>query len=491
MRLGLTQSMRTEQRLVQSPQMIQAMQVLQMPLLELKDQVEQELQENVFLERKDEADGERPDNERAEAGRGESGAAAAEAPEPQPQPLEDRLQRECGAEIEQLEARLEPNWRLRPAIGSDDDEDRKLEALNNTPGRATSLPEYLMTQVRTQERDPELIRVVEHVVFSLDEDGRLAETAEQIAQQLLVPLPLVDEAVQVVRDLEPVGVGARDLRDCLLMQLDHLGFVRPLTRTIVERHLDDLAMNKLPKIAKETGASLEEIKESWEFLRTHCNPHPGAEFTGAASAGVVPDVLVEEVDGRFEVKTQRGSLPDLSISPVYRELLQKAKDDPRVYEYLRRKIEAAKWFIEAVHQRQNTIERVATEIVRRQEGFLRHGVQHLKPMKMQDIADAVHVHISTVSRAASGKYVQTPQGVFDMKRFFSSGTMSDAGDMVSQQAVKDTVKQIVDAEDKDNPLSDDQLVEELARRGVHIARRTVTKYRKALGIDSSTRRKRF
>jgi len=129
--------------------------------------------------------------------------------------------------------------------------------------------------------------------------------------------------------------------------------------------------------------------------------------------------------------------------------------------------------------------------VRRQEGFLRHGVQHLKPMKMQDIADAVHVHISTVSRAASGKYVQTPQGVFDMKRFFSSGTMSDAGDMVSQQAVKDTVKQIVDAEDKDNPLSDDQLVEELARRGVHIARRTVTKYRKALGIDSSTRRKRF
>jgi RNA polymerase sigma-54 factor len=144
-----------------------------------------------------------------------------------------------------------------------------------------------------------------------------------------------------------------------------------------------------------------------------------------------------------------------------------------------------------VHQRQNTIERVANEIVRRQEGFLRHGVQHLKPMKMQDIADAVHVHISTVSRATSGKFIQTPQGIFDMKRFFSSGTMSDAGDMVSQQAVKDTLKQIVDGEDKDNPLSDDQLVDELGKRGVHIARRTVTKYRKALGIDSSSRRKTF
>lgn len=475
MRLGLSQSLRTEQRLVQSPQMIQAMQVLQLPLMELKDQIEQELQENAFLERKDET---------------EAGEASTEAP-PQEQPIEDRLHRELSAELDQLEARLEPNWRMRQGSFTGDDEDKKLEALNNTPGRSTSLAEYLMTQVRTQESDPELVRVVEHVVFSLDHNGRLEETPEQIAQQLQVPIPLAEEAVQVVRDLEPIGVGARDLRDCLLMQLDHMTFVRPLTRRIVENHLDDLAMNKLPKIAKDTGASIEEIAESREFLRVHCNPHPGSEFSGQAPAGVVPDVLVEEVDGRFEVKTQRGSMPDLALSPVNRNLLQEARKDPKVYEWLRRKIEAAKWFIEALHQRQNTIERVATEIVRRQEGFLRHGVQHLKPMKMQDIADAVHVHISTVSRAVSGKYIQTPQGVFDMKRFFSSGTQSDSGDMVSQQAVKDTLKQIVDAEDKDNPLSDDHLVEELGKRGVHIARRTVTKYRKALGIDSSTRRRQF
>ncbi len=481
MRLGLTQSLRAEQRLVQSPQMIQAMQVLQLPLLELKDQIEQELQENVFLERKDESEGE-PDAPAAQPTSAESDG----------QPLEDRLHREFSEEIEQLEARLEPSWRQRLSpSGAMDEEERRFEALNNTPGRATSLPEYLMTQVRTQESDPELIRVVEHIVFSLDEDGRLAETAEQIAQQLLVPLPLAIEAVDLVRDLEPIGVGARDLRDCLLMQLDRLDFVRPLTRRLVEAHLDDLAMNRLPKIAKETGATIDEIKESWEFLRNHCNPHPGSEFTGEPPAGVTPDVVVDEVDGKFEVRSQRGAVPELSISPVYRNLLKEARSDPKVYEYLRRKIEAAKWFIESVHQRQNTIERIATEVVRRQEGFLRHGVQHLVPMKMQDIADAVHVHISTVSRATSGKYIQTPQGVFDMKRFFSGGTMSDSGDMVSQQAVKDTLKQIVDAEDKDNPLSDDQLVEELGKRGVHIARRTVTKYRKALGIESSSRRKHF
>ena len=325
----------------------------------------------------------------------------------------------------------------------------------------------------------------------MDEDGRLLDTAENFAQQLAVPLPLAKEAIEIVRDLEPTGVGARDLRDCLLMQLDHMQFVRPLTRRIVEDHLDDLAMNKLPKISKQTGASIEDIKESWEFLRFSCKPHPGSEFGADISTGVTPDIVIEEIDGKFEVKSQRGSLPDLAISPVYRNLLQEARNDPKVYDYLRKKIEAAKWFIEAVHQRQNTIERVATEIVRRQEGFLRHGVQQLKPMKMQDIADAVGVHISTISRATSGKFIQTPQGIFDMKRFFSSGTMSDDGAMVSQQAVKDTLRQIVDAEDKDQPHSDDQLVEALGERGIHIARRTVTKYRKALGIESSSRRRHF
>lgn len=458
--------------------MIQAMQVLQLPLIELKDQVEQELQENVFLERQEDTD-----RTAGTTGEGESTQT--------PEAYEDRLHREFSAEIDQLESRVEPSWRQHSSRYNADDEDKKFEALQNTPGRSTSLAEYLMTQVRTQESDPELLAVIEHIVFSLDLDGRLLETAESIAQQLSAPIPLSEEAIEIVRDLDPIGVGARDLRDCLTMQLDHLQFVRPLTRRIVENHLDDLAMNKLPKISKVTGASIEDIKESWEFLRFSCKPHPGSEFGADTATGVSPDVVIDEIDGRFEVKSQRGSLPDLAISPVYRNLLQEARNDPKVYDYLRRKIEAAKWFIEAVHQRQNTIERVATEIVRRQEGFLRHGVQQLKPMKMQDIADTVGVHISTISRATSGKYIQTPQGIFDMKRFFSSGTMSDDGAMVSQQAVKDTLRQIVNAEDKDQPFSDDQLVDALGDRGIHIARRTVTKYRKALGIGSSSRRRQF
>ena len=207
--------------------------------------------------------------------------------------------------------------------------------------------------------------------------------------------------------------------------------------------------------------------------------------------GVVPDVFVEERDGKFEVRTERGAIPELGISPVYRNLLKEARSDPKIYEYLRRKIDSAKWFIEAIHQRQNTIHRIAAEIVVRQEGFLRHGIRSLQPLKMQEVADKVGVHISTVSRAIAEKYIETPQGVFALRRFFTGGTVTDSGDMMSQPAVKESLREIVDKEDKNIPLSDDQLVEELGKRGIHIARRTVTKYRKALGIDSSSRRKVF
>src|SRR5690606_21591790 len=160
----------------------------------------------------------------------------------------------------------------------------------------------------------------------------------------------------IVRSLDPPGVGARDLKDCLLMQLDRMSYVRQLTRRVVESHLDDLAMNRIPKIAKETGASIEDVKESWAFIRDHLKPHPGAAFGESRNSTVNPDVLVDEVDGRFEVRTERGSIPELTLSPSYKNLLKEARSDPKVHEYLRRKIEAAKWFIEAVHQRQNTIQ---------------------------------------------------------------------------------------------------------------------------------------
>lgn len=481
MRLGLSQHLRTEQRLVQSPQMIQAMQILQTPLLELKDQIEQELQENVFLEVKEREEG---------AEDGDLNGQNHDDSKLDGPTIDDKLQSEFAQELDQLESRTE---RLSPPSRdfSAEDSDRRLEMLNNTPDTDGTLTDYLLMQVRMTDISENVFKVVEHVICSLDRDGRLSDTAEQIAGRLGVPVTLAADAIDLVRTLDPAGVAARDLRDCLLLQLDSLSYVRPLTKRLVENHLDDLAMNKLPKIAKDTGATIDEIKESWEFLRTHTNPHPGASFGHSMNATVVPDVVVEDVDGQFEVRTLRGSIPELSLSSIYRSLLKEARSDPKVYEYLRRKIDNAKWFIEAVHQRQNTIQQIASEVVKRQTGFLRQGIEHLRPMKMQDVADSVGVHISTVSRAVSGKYMQTPQGMLHMKRFFSGGTVTDSGKVVSQQAVKELLRKIVESEDKQNPYSDDQLVERLASDGVRIARRTVTKYRKALAIESSSRRKEF
>lgn len=488
MRLGLSQHLRAEQRLSQSPQMIQAMHILQKPMAELQDHIEQELQENVFLEVKEE-DSRDSNGERSGA---ESGAGSEGEQKGKEEPdSEKRLQDEFSRALDQLESRVDGSGNRKRTAAGEEEGERRLEALYNTPGPDISLAEHLLSQIRLQGHGEPLYSVIEHVVFSLDADARLKETAEEIAKELLIPLPLAQNAIDTVRSLEPAGVAAADLRDCLLMQLERLPYVRPLTHTLVEQHLNDLATNKLPRVAKATQASIEDIKDSLEFIRSHLNPHPGSRFAHSHNSVVIPDVLVEEVDGEFEVRTQRGSLPELSISPMYRKLLQEAKSDKSIYEYLKRKIEGARWFIEAVHQRQSTIQRIASEIVKRQQDFLREGVRSLRPMKMQDIADEVGVHISTVSRAISGKYIQTPQGIFDMKRFFSGGTLTEGGEMMSQQAVKDVLKEIIDNEDKSSPMSDDQLVEALKGKGVQIARRTVTKYRKVLGIESSTRRREF
>lgn len=458
--------------------MIQAMQILQCPMIELQDQIEQELQENVFLEVKEET----PPEQREDTSRPESSAEDGAG-------LDEKLEAQFSAELDQLEQRVDPA--SRAPRGSAEDADRRHEMLYNTADTSNSLSAHLLEQARMADLRAELFAVVEHVIYSLDGDGRLDESAEQIANDLLVPIPLAEEAIATVRGFEPVGMAAKNVTDCLLMQLDALGFGTPLTRLIVEHHIEDLALNKLPKIAKDRGATIDDIKDSLAFIREHLNPHPGSEFAETGAGVVTPDVVVDEVDGKYEVRALRGSIPELAISPQYRSMLKQARTDPKIYEYLRRKIEAAKWFIEAVHQRQSTIQRIASEVVARQNGFLRHGVQRLQPMKMQDVADAVGVHISTVSRAISGKYIQTPQGIMEMKRFFSGGTRTDDGQMISQRAVKEKLRAIVDAEDKAAPFSDDQLVDELQKHGIKIARRTVTKYRKALGLESSTRRKEY
>ncbi len=289
--------------------------------------------------------------------------------------------------------------------------------------------------------------------------------------------------------MEPRGVGARDLRECLLLQVTDDDPDAALQRTLIRDHLDDVKRNKLPRVAKAMGLEIAELYDLVHGL-ARFSTRPGAAYSGGPIRYIRPDVVVEWEDGEYCVRLINDYLPRIGLAPNVRKMLKEARNDPKVREYLKRKVDSAKWLIEAIAQRQSTLERVAKEIVKRQRDYLDFGVNHLRPLKMQEIADVLGIHVSTVSRAISDKHVQTPRGIVPLKFFFTGGTENEDGGIESRLSVKDRVRSLIDDEDKSKPYSDDQVAEELAKQyGLEIARRTVTKYRKALGIPSSRQRR--
>ncbi|HET6203764.1 MAG TPA: RNA polymerase factor sigma-54 [Planctomycetota bacterium] len=478
MKLGLHQSLRLEQRLLQSPQMIQAMQILQLPSLELRERVERELEENPFLE-----------------------VVEPEAPPPEEtRPSREELSID-GARLEVI-GRLERMLEERPPgpgaarhPGSNGEEDPHYDALLNAPDPHGTIADRLLPDLRSEEMTERERQIGEYILNCLDARGYLVAGLEEIVTGLAAELPdvTVEEVAAVlerVRRLGPPGIGARDLRECLLLQIERLGGRGDLERLLVERYLPDLANNRLPKIVRETGASLEEIKEAVAFLKT-LDPAPGAGLDAGRAAAIMPDVLVEELEGEFVVTLERGDLPPIRVSPDFRRFLEEAKVDRGAFELLKRKLESAKWLIEAIGQRESTLLRIAKEVVRRQRDFLEHGPSRLRPMRMQEIADAVGVHISTVSRAIKGKYMQTPRGIVEMRSFFTGGTEMETGEVESQTAIKERVRALVETEDARRPLSDEEIADRLREQGLAIARRTVTKYRRALGIRPSSVRRAY
>jgi RNA polymerase sigma-54 factor len=294
-----------------------------------------------------------------------------------------------------------------------------------------------------------------------------------------------------VQKLDPPGVAARDLRECLLLQLTPGMPHYEQLKTIVSNHLEDVAENRLPLIAKKTGYSIALIKEILEELHK-LNPKPGKDFGEAFVPNVTPDVFVDlDDDNKYVVRLEDGRTPSLFISPQYRRLLMDPATDANTREYIKRKINSAQWLIESIEQRRSTVTRVSQAIVDHQTEFLNKGPEFIEPLKMQQIADKVGVHVTTVSRAVDDKWIQTPRGIFPLKRFFVGGTVSADGEEVAWDAVRIKLQELVDSEDKKKPLSDDQLVVELAKHGLTVARRTVTKYRKAMKIPSSRQRREW
>ena len=484
MKLGLHQSARMEQRLIQSPQMIQAMQILQLPSQELEDRIEQELIENPFLEV---VEGAAKDEDGAEAAhvdhRGESTAPTADEQRGIENMLEvlERYERDFGGDD-------------RRARGDDEEGDRKLEAMQNTPDTRHSLSEALIEQLAFLDLDERRRHLAEYLIYSLDPRGLLAQPLQEIAEELAdedVSVEELQELLLELRRLTHPALGAADLRECLALQLEASGIADPLVRAMVENHLEDITTNRLPRIAKATGHSIADVKQALETIRA-LDPFPGADHDAEPATAILPDVVVEEVDGRWEVRGVRQRHPRLAINPIYKQMLREAKRGDGVAEWVKKRLESARWFIDAVLQRQSTLERIATSIFVRQRDFLEKGVRGLKPLRMQEVADEVGVHISTVSRAVSGKYAQTPRGTFALKYFFTGGTPRATGGVASQTAIKQRIAELVSQEDPKSPLSDDQLADLLDERDrVRIARRTVTKYRKALSIPSSSQRRVF
>ena len=468
--------------------MIQSMEILQLPILALQERIEQEMEENPVLEMQEE-DPDLPTE-----------TAETESPDAPSEEERELVIDEAHNNEEDFERllNLDEDWpdtfeeRTRPSRGEVEQAgQRKLDAMANMTARPQSLEDYLHDQLGWFDLEPELRAVAERIIYNLDANGYLQNSLEDFlgADATEAQLELAREALALVQKLDPAGVGARDLRECLLLQLrPGMPFCEQL-QTLISSHLGDLEHNRLPLISRKTGYSIELIQEAVGELRK-LNPKPGADFHEAYVPNVTPDVFIDQTDdGGYQVRLEDGQVPTLFISPQYRRLLMNKDTPTETREYIKRKLNSAQWLIDSIHQRRGTLTRVAQAIVDHQTEFLDKGPEAIEPLKMQQIADKVGVHVTTVSRAVDDKWIQTPRGIFPLKRFFVGGTVSADGEEVAWDAVRLKLQEVIDHEDKQKPLSDEHLVEELAKHGITVARRTVTKYRKAMNIPSSRQRR--
>jgi len=521
MRLDTTINQRMDMTMRLAPRMIQSMEILQLPIMALQERIQQELQENPVLELKDSSE---------EPADGDGTEAETVAVEDNRDPgaaeliIDDSGSNEL--DFDRLEA-LSRDWgdvlneEHRPSRnGMDEEGDKKHDAMQNMASRPQSLQDYLSDQLSFLELKPELVQLVRYVITHVDDNGfltvpdeadpeyqklqhdpdykptrplrRRCPALEELAagyQEATTPAQ-IEEALHVVQKLDPPGVGARDLREALLLQLAPETPHCKVLRELIAHHLENIAHNRLPAIQKDTGFDLQTVKEAIEVLR-HLNTRPGARFVAENIPYVVPDILVERTEeGEYTVRLLDDWLPSIYISRRYIDLYRDKGADPKTKEYLKRKIQSAQWLQESIEQRRNTLEKVTKAIIQHQRAFLDKGPEHIEPLKMQQIADQVGVHVTTVSRAVDDKWVQTPRGIFPLKRFFGGGTHNTAtGEEVAWETIKQKLMEIIDKEDKSNPLSDEDLVAKLNEAGYPVKRRTVTKYRKMGNIPSSRQRK--
>ncbi|HTI69080.1 MAG TPA: RNA polymerase factor sigma-54 [Candidatus Limnocylindria bacterium] len=495
---GLHLSQRLSQQMVLSPQLQQSLALLQAPVLELKAMVEQELQQNPVLEEMAAIEAETETRET----RGDDDAPSADPAEPPPDvqfdPATERNSTEPVDkfdEVMQTLLRMDEEWRDHFAQTntinrvSEEDEERRQHMFDSLTGH-TSLQEHLLDQVRNSEVTEAQMPVAEMIIGNIDDRGYLTSKPEELTFSTGVATEQIVEVLKLIQSFDPPGVGARDLRECLMLQLERAGRTESIEYKMLRDHMDALGKRRFPEIARHLDITAADAQEAAGLI-AQLDPRPGSAFTDDSNQYVVPEITVERDGSDFVITSNSEFLPHLRISNTYKDLLSQAETSSEVREYIRDKIKAGKFLIKSLHQRQSTILNIANEIVKRQRDFFDKGVDHLRPMTMAQIAEVVHVHETTVSRAVSGKYMRTPQGIFEMKYFFTTGVATSSGENMSNTSVKNILADLITNEDKGSPLSDEELVARLKGQGIMIARRTVAKYRAELGVLPSHLRRSY
>jgi len=474
--MAISQKLHTKlvQKLILTPSLQQAIKLLPMSTLELADLLNQEMVENPLLE---------------EVPTEELQPAEQQQPEKQEaQPAVEKPDTWDDADYDYFFGDyLDDGYRSRTPS-----EVKELPPIENTLSSAASLADHLLWQLSLQTEDESVKEIGRAIIGNLDDDGYLVASVEEIAAMGGWPVADVEKALQHVQTFDPIGVAARDLQECLWLQIRHLGLEGTPSEKIVTEHLRLLQNHQVPEIARKLGMNIEDLKEHIEIIRS-LDPKPGSRYNPTQSQYVIPDVYIVKVEDQYVAALNEEGLPQLRISPVYRRLLDKSNatgesgDETRAY--VKDKFRSALWLIKSVDQRQKTIHKVATSIINFQREFLDHGIEYLRPLVLRDVANDIGMHESTVSRVVNNKYMHTPQGVFEMKYFFHSGISSSYGESVSSVTIKQRIRKIIENEDPRKPLSDSKIVSILQREGLVLARRTIAKYREELKIPTSNQRK--
>lgn len=490
MKLGYDLTIEQVQKLVMTPELIQAIQILQFNTQELDSFVQEQLLVNPVLEHV--PSGQQDNDREADTGV-ETEYTAAEHEE-----RADRMERQEPAKPKDEDF----DWKEYVKDRQYDDvsygqwndksgEDKENNYEQYVSSSDVTLPEHLMFQLQFAAPKKDCRKVGKYIIESLDENGYMTSTVEEIAAATGTSEEKISKVLSMIQTFDPMGVGARDLAECLIIQLRQKNQLTEVFEKVINEHLEDLANNKMAVIAKDMGISVKEVQDMCDIIRT-LEPKPGRGFAAQTdNRYIIPDVFVERVDDDYVVTINENSSPKLMVSSYYRNLLKDADKDEGLNKYLSERVNSALWLIKSIEQRKQTIYNVVTSVVKHQKDFLDKGSKYMKTLTLKDIAEEVGIHESTVSRSINGKYLQCPRGVFEIKYFFSAGVSGNEGEGISSKSIKEFIKEIVEAEDPKSPYSDQAMVEKLKEKGINISRRTVAKYRDELNILSSSKRRRY